>query len=270
MSRSERDLVVSVRHELAAISPERSCCRAAELDALADPGRRSDVAIARTVHRLSSGAPRHDGSSTPSKRALQRAESLAAAKSPHHCRSAFLRGRILARGSLSLASGRIHLELVLTKGEAETIAKILAIETLGGVYRERRGRGVIVWKERALILDLLRRLGAGGSIAEIEARGVVREVRGELNRSINAETANLQRTVRAGMRQALAATRLIEEGELTPGGLLQRVSLARVAHPESTIAELGESLTLSRGVVQRALATIEQQAETLRSHKALP
>jgi hypothetical protein len=119
-------------------------------------------------------------------------------------------------------------------------------------------------------LDLLRRLGAGSSIAEIEARGVVREIRGELNRSVNAETANLQRAVRAGMRQARAAASLLEEGELSPDSLLGRVSGARLAHPEATISELGDSLGLSRSVVQRALASIEHQAAALREGAALP
>ncbi len=270
MSRNERDLVSAIRHELAAISPQRQCCRAAELDALADPGRRSDVAIARTVHRLSSVSTSHEAEISPSDRAQKRAQALSAAEASSHCRSAFLRGRILSRGSLSLASGRIHLELVLTQGEARHVMTALVAEGISGLYRVRRGRGVIVWKDRTEILDLLRRLGAGSSIAEIEARGVVRQIRGELNRSVNAETANLQRAVRAGMRQARAAAALIEEGGLPPGGLLQRVSAARLAHPEATIAELGETLGLSRSVVQRALATIERQASALRGEAALP
>ncbi len=270
MSRNERDLVSAIRHELAAVSPQRQCCRAAELDALADPGRRSDVAIARTVHRLSSVSTSHEAEISPSDRAQKRAQALSAAEASSHCRSAFLRGRILSRGSLSLASGRIHLELVLTQGEARHVMTALVAEGISGLYRVRRGRGVIVWKDRTEILDLLRRLGAGSSIAEIEARGVVRQIRGELNRSVNAETANLQRAVRAGMRQARAAAALIEEGGLPPGGLLQRVSAARLAHPEATIAELGETLGLSRSVVQRALATIERQAAALRGEAALP
>ena len=270
MSRNERDLVSAIRHELAAVSPQRQCCRAAELDALADPGRRSDVAIARTVHRLSSVSTSHEAEISPSDRAQKRAQALSAAEASSHCRSAFLRGRILSRGSLSLASGRIHLELVLTQGEARHVMTALVAEGISGLYRVRRGRGVIVWKDRTEILDLLRRLGAGSSIVEIEARGVVRQIRGELNRSVNAETANLQRAVRAGMRQARAAAALIEEGGLPPGGLLQRVSAARLAHPEATIAELGETLGLSRSVVQRALATIERQAAALRGEAALP
>ena len=270
MSRSERDLVSALRHELAAITPQRKCCRVTELDALADPGRRSDVAIARTVHRLSSASASRDVEASPGDRALKRARMLADTNASSHCRSAFLRGRILSRGSLSLASGRIHLELVLTQAEARHVVTAITDEGVPGVLRVRRGRGVIVWKDRTEILDLLRRLGAGSSIAEIEARGVVRQIRGELNRSVNAETANLQRAVRAGMRQARAAAELLEEGGLPLGGLLQRVSAARLANPEATIAELGETLGLSRSVAQRALATIERQAAALREEAALP
>lgn len=263
MSRSERDLVSAIRHELAAITPKRQCCRAAELDALADPGRRSDVAIARTVHRLSSASASHDVEASPSGRALKRARALADTGATPHCRSAFLRGRILSRGSLSLASGRIHLELVLTQVEARHVVTALAAEGIRSLSRATRPRRHRVERSDR-DLDLLRRLGAGSSIAEIEARGVVRQIRGELNRSVNAETANLQRAVSAGMRQARAAAALIEEGGLPPGGLLQRVGAARLAHPEATIAELGATLSLSRSVVQRALATIERQAAALR------
>ena len=201
---------------------------------------------------------------------MKRARALADPEASPHCRIAFLRGRILSRGSLSLASGRIHLELVLTQPEARHVVTVLAAEGASGVYRVRRGRGVIFWKDRTQILNLLRRIGAGSSIAEIEARGVVRQIRGELNRSVNAETANLQRAVHAGMRQARAAAELIEEGALPTGSLLQRVSSARLAHPEATIAEIGEALNLSRSVVQRALAAIERQAATLRGEPALP
>ncbi len=270
MSQSDRELVASIRHELAAVVPERPCCRAAELDALGDSGRRVDVAVARTVHRLSGdGLPRGQVSA-PRERAVERATKVSAVRAPRHCRIAFLRGRVLARGSLSFASGRAHLELVLTQREANLLAGLLAAEGLGGMQRVRRGRGVIVWKGRSAIFDLLRRLGAGSSVAEIEARGVLREVRGELNRRVNADTANLQRTVRAGMRQAEAIRRLREDGELHGGELTRRVASARLAHPEATIGELGESLSVTRSRVQRALSELERAAAALPGRRALP
>ena len=126
-----------------------------------------------------------------------------------------------------------------------------------------------MWKNRAEIFDLLRRLGAGSSVAEMEARGVLREVRGELNRSINAETANLQRTVRAGMRQAEAIRRLGDAGALDTSGPMRRVAEARLVHPDATIAELGEQLHMTRSTVQRSLYSLERQAAAL-PRQALP
>jgi DNA-binding protein WhiA len=194
---------------------------------------------------------------------------LAADRAASHCRLAYLRGRILSRGSLSLASGLIHLEIVVTEAEGRELAALAAAERLGGALRLRRGRGVVVWKDTSQICDLLRRLGAGGSIAEIEARGVARQIRGALNRTVNAETANLRRAVRAGMRQARAVAVVMEEHGLPAESLLQRVGVARLANPDATIAELGLALGLSRGAVQRALGSIEKLAATVRQEAAL-
>ena len=263
MSQSARELVANVRHELAAVLPTQQCCRAAELDGLRDAGRRSDVAIARTVHQLSGDTGTGGEAGTPAERALRRAALVVAPRAPQHCRLAFLRGRLLARGSLSLATGRIHLELVIAQNEAKLLLHAFSQVGLPGTLRVRRGRGVIVWKSHAEIFDLLRRLGAGSSVAEMEARGVLREVRGELNRSINAETANLQRTVRAGMRQAEAIRKLDDAGALNASGPTRRVAEARRRHPDATIAELGERLRLTRSAVQRSLRSLERQAAAL-------
>lgn len=269
MSQSARDLAANVRHELAAIIPTRTCCRAAELDGLRDAGHRADVATARTIHRLIDDGETESVAGTPAERARRRASQLIRPGAPQHCRLAFLRGRVLARGSLSLANGSVHLEIVLAPDEAASIHRAFEIAGLSGHLRERRGRGVVVWKSRAEVLDLLRRLGARGAVAEIEARSVLREVRGELNRSINAETANLRRSVVAGMRQADAIRTLEADGALDEGGRTRRVAEARRAHPDATITELGEQLQLSRSAVQRTLAALERQAEALK-RRALP
>jgi hypothetical protein len=277
MSRSEADLVAAIRHELAALTPERSCCRQVELDALADSGRREDIAIARTIHRLTSlidAEPRRGQSTTAvlgqsvmarSAAALARAAGQAGAS---HCRRAALRGRILARGSLSLASGRAHLELVVRPLEGDAVNQILARESLGGTRRLRRGRAVFVWKGEESVLHLLRVLGGGASLAALEARSVGREVRGAINRAVNAETANLRRTVGAGLRQASAVRLLANAGAIdtnTPRGLIAQ---ARLDDPSATLSDIARALNLSRGVVQRGLAALERDAAALATASA--
>ena len=266
MSRGEADLVASIRHELAAIRPARTCCIQAQLAALADSGRRVDVSLARAVHELGTelaqrGAARGwEGS--PRSQAERCATDLAGARSAQHCRLALLRGRLLARGSLSLASGSVHLEINVSSAEAIDLTRLVERDQLGGHRRERRGKGLLVWKGRDVLIDLLRRLGATAAVAEMEARGVGREIRGSLNRSVNAETANLTRAVHAGIRQARACTTALEEELLQTGGLHARVARARSGAPDATLAELAADLDLARSTVQRALAEIERRVST--------
>jgi DNA-binding protein WhiA len=93
----------------------------------------------------------------------------------------------------------------------------------------------------------------------MEARGVGREMRGSLNRSVNAETANLTRAVHAGMRQARACTSALEEDLLQSDGVHARVARARSGAPDATLSELAADLDLARSTVQRALAEIERR-----------
>jgi hypothetical protein len=266
MSRGEADLVASIRHELAAIRPARTCCIQAELAALGDSGRRADVSLARAVHELGTeleqrGAAR-GWAGSPRDQAESCAADLAGARSAQHCRLALLRGRILARGSLSLASGSVHLEINVSSAEASHLARLTERDQLGGHRRERRGKGLLVWKGRDVLIDLLRRLGATAAVAEMEARGIGREIRGSLNRSVNAETANLTRAVHAGIRQARACAAALEEELLETDGLHARVARARSGAPDATLSELAADLDLARSTVQRALAQIERRVST--------
>lgn len=178
-----------------------------------------------------------------------------------HCRIAHLRGLFLARGSLSLAAGRAHLEFVLPAEEAGPLAERLAGLGLPASARTRRGLGVVTWKGAETILRFLRLAGASASVLEVESRLVTRALRGELNRVINAEEANLERAVAAAARQRAAIDVLTALGRL--GSLpdsVREVALARRLAPEVTIGELAARLGTTRSRVQRALERIEAAA----------
>ncbi len=178
-----------------------------------------------------------------------------------HCRTAWLRGRFLARGSLSLASGRAHLEFVVDPAEAPVLADRLAEFGLPASWRIRRGRGVVTWKSAEAISTFLRRIGAGSAILELESRQVVRALRGDLNRVVNAESANLQRAVVASARQLAAIDRLEADGRLgRQPHVVRVVAAARRETPEATFGELAVRLDLHRSAVQRALERIERLA----------
>ena len=131
-----------------------------------------------------------------------------------HCRAAYLRGLFLAHGSLSLANGRTHLEFVVDPAQAPILAAHLAEEGLPASWRIRRGRGVVTWKSAETIVTFLRRAGAGAALLELEARQVSRAMTGELNRVINAESANLTRAVEAAGRNLAAIEALSADGRL--------------------------------------------------------
>jgi DNA-binding protein WhiA len=178
-----------------------------------------------------------------------------------HCRAAYLRGRFLAHGSLSLASGRMHLEFVLPVDEARALSDQLSSIELAATWRIRRGRGVVTWKSVETVVTFLKIVGGGSALLELESRQVSRSVRGDINRVINAESANLIRAVAASARQLEAIGLLEADGRLTEQPYQVRlVADARREEPESTFSELAEKLGLHRSAVQRAVERIERLA----------
>ena len=247
-----RELVSAVRAELAAIDPPRDCCRMAERDGLgpAARGRARSPVVARLAVRLgteSGGEP--DGG-------RRSAFDWRTARS--HCRSAWLRGRVLAAGSLSLGSQGAHLEIVVPREEGEQLAARLAEAGFPATHRLRRGRAVATWKRTDTILAFLRSCGASASVLEVESRLVMRQLQGHLNRVLNAETANLERTVASSARHIALIEQLEAEGRLSSLLEVDRaVAAERRAAPEASFTELSARLGLSRARIQRAFARLE-------------
>lgn len=259
MTTSDRELVAAIRGEIAAIDPTRACDRAAEWAGLTEGAGTAtlrDPALQRLAVRLERLRP-GDEAPSPVFDWAGRAE---------HCRTAWLRGRFLATGSLSLAGGRTHLEFVVDPEETPILADRLASDGLPTSWRTRRGRGVVTRKSADAIEGLLRRIGAGAALLEWDARSVSRALRGELNRVLNAESANLRRSVAAAGRQLEAIDRLAADGRLAGQPLLVRlVADARRETPEATLAEIAERVGAHRSAVQRALERLERLADEPRA-----
>jgi cell division protein WhiA len=255
---SDADLVVAIRAELAAIDPSRACDRDAERAGLEPAGRRRDPTLARLSVRL---ARREGPAAGPGHGPDATSDAFDWATRPEHCRMAWLRGRFLSQGSLSLANGRTHLELVVAPEEAPLLTRNLAGAGIPPSWRIRRGRGVVTWKSAEVVHVVLRRIGAGPSLLELEARQVTRTLRGELNRVLNAESANLIRTVAAAGRQLDWIAALEADGRLArEPNSVRAVAAARRETPEATLGELADRLAMHRSSVQRALERIERLA----------
>jgi DNA-binding transcriptional ArsR family regulator len=255
MSGTDRDLVAALRAELAAIDPSRACDRAAEIAGLGPRPVTREGTVARLIVRLG-------GHSGPTRRSFVLPDvPFDWATSAEHCRFAWLRGRFLAKGSLSLAAGRAHLEFVVPVDEAPELAARLAHVGLPASWPTRRGLGVVTWKSAESIAAFLGRIGASASLLELEARNVARSLRGDLNRVINAESANLQRSVAASGRQLAAIDALEADGRLQQQPRTVRaVAEARRETPEASLSEIAARLDLHRSAVQRALDRLERLA----------
>ena len=249
MADADRALVAGLRAELAAIEPARACDRAAEVAGLGTAEIRGDrPALGRLMVRLLRDAP-----TAPPPFAWDGAAD--------HCRAAWLRGCFLARGSLSVAHGRLHLEFVVPLADAPVLAARLGSVGLPAGVRARRGRGVVTWKGADEIGTFLRWVGAGASLLELESRQVARSVRGDLNRLLNAESANLERIASAAARQLAAIAILDADGRLAElPDSVRAVAALRRATPEASLGELAAELGVPRGRVQRALERIEALA----------
>jgi cell division protein WhiA len=244
----DRALVAALRAELAAVEPARACDRAAEVAGLGTAAIRGDrPALGRLMVRLL----RDPAASVP----------FDWDRAADHCRAAWLRGVFLARGSLSVAHGRLHLEFVVPDAEGPVLAGRLASIGLPAGARTRRGRGVVTWKGAEEIGTFLRLVGAGHSLLELESRQVARAMRGDLNRILNAESANLERIATAAARQLDAIGVVEADGRLAEQPeTVRAVAALRRRIPEASLAELAAELDMPRGRVQRALERIESLA----------
>ncbi|HEV7200876.1 MAG TPA: DNA-binding protein WhiA [Candidatus Limnocylindria bacterium] len=261
-----------VKGELARIEPARECCREAEVAGLRfadDAIRTLDPSTARIAVRLGAGraVPQSTdrGSGTRHHLALVSSsgrETWSWAKAAACDHRAFLRGVVLGSGSLSFSRTGPHVEFVFRDAaRARTLRRRLKASEIHASSYERRGRAVVYVKGRENVASLLHLTGAHGALLELEAEQVGHDVQNRLNRLLNAEAANVNRTVHAAERQVRAIDRLEAEGrldELSPG--LRLVADARRAHPEADLEALATELDLGRSAVHHRLRRIEQLA----------
>lgn len=156
------------------------------------------------------------------------------------CRKAYLRGAFLGGGSVSKPEGEYHLELVTGNQDfAKTLVRVLKSFGLIAKLTDRKQDFVVYLKGGDSITSLLRISGAHSALFTFENVRVVKDMRNQVNRLVNCETANLQKTVNAAVRQ-VENIRLIDRSM----GLaklplnLQEVAELRLANPEATLQEL--------------------------------
>lgn len=158
------------------------------------------------------------------------------------CRKAFLRGVFMAGGSVSRPSSDYHLEIV-TENEAfaRLILKTMQGFSLSARMTDRKKDYIVYLKDGDHIIDFLSIIGAHQSLLEFENVRIVKEMRNNVNRQVNCETANLNKVIRAAMLQVACIKYLQEHGgyDLLPDKLKETAEL-RLQHPDISLNDLVE------------------------------
>ena len=183
------------------------------------------------------------------------------------CRRAYLRGAFLGGGSVNRPEGDYHLELVTANTDfARTVERAMKSFGLPARVVDRKQSSVIYLKDGDDITSFLRIIGAHDALMAFENVRVLKDMRNQVNRLVNCETANLQKTVNAAVRQtekiAFIAARIGLE-ELPRG--LREAAEARLAHPEATLQELVDAVEgrVGKSGMNHRLRKLEQIADEL-------
>lgn len=187
-----------------------------------------------------------------------------------HCAGAYLRGAFLAGGSVNNPeSASYHLELAsLYEEHSQALCNLCNSFQLNAKLIERKNGHVVYIKEGEKITEFFSLVGAHRALLTFEDVRIVKDMRNSVNRIVNCETANLNKTISAAMRQ-VENIRLIEESigldQLPPR--LKQVAEVRLKHPDMSLKELGERLPgekVSKSGVNHRLRKLEQIADNLR------
>ena len=184
------------------------------------------------------------------------------------CRRAFIRGAFLASGSISDPEKFYHFEITCSSmAKAEQLKGIIAAFDMEPKIVLRKKYYVVYIKEGNQIVDILNVMEAPVSLMELENIRILREMRGNVSRQVNCETANINKTVSAAVKQ-MEDIRYIQDTiglEGLPEGL-QDMARIRLERPEATLKELGEALEppVGKSGVNHRLRKLSQIADDMR------
>lgn len=186
------------------------------------------------------------------------------------CKEAYLRGAFLAGGSINNPeTSSYHLEIFnFYKEHNDALCDLLNEFELSARTLKRKNGYIVYMKEAEKITEFLNIAGAHNALFKFEDVRIVRDMRNSVNRLVNCETANLNKTISAAIRQ-VENIRFIDEtvGLETLPEKLKEIAIVRITYPEASLKELGEfvkSGKISKSGVNHRLKKIDEIAENLR------
>lgn len=173
------------------------------------------------------------------------------------CYGAFLKGVFLACGTVSNPDKNYHMEFVIPHAKlCMDLIKILNDIDINAKHIVRKYTNVAYIKESENIEDMLTMMGATESSLHIMGVKIEKDVRNKINRQMNFESANLNRSIEAGLVQVRAIEKIVRTNGLSSlTDELRELAELRLENPDMSLKELGASLNppISRSGVNHRL-----------------
>lgn len=186
----------------------------------------------------------------------------------------YLRGAFMASGSVNNPeTSRYHLEIFsIYEEHNEDICEMLNYYDLNARTLERRNGYISYLKGAEKIADFLTLIGATNSMLKFEDVRIVRDMRNSVNRLVNCETANLNKTIDAASKQ-IENIQFIEQtvGLAALPEKLHEIAELRLEYPEVSLKELGEMIpsgAISKSGINHRIRKINDFADKLREKSA--
>lgn len=190
------------------------------------------------------------------------------------CKRSYLRGAFLAGGSVNNPEGSsYHLEIAsMYEEHCQALVELANGFNLNARCIERKKGFIFYIKEGEKIIELLNIIGAHQALFKFEDVRIMRDMRNSVNRIVNCETANLNKTIGAAVRQIDNIKLLQKEiGLENLPEKIREVAEIRLAHPDLNLTEVGELLKVkvSKSGVNHRLRKIDEMAEKIRNGSTL-
>ena len=159
-------------------------------------------------------------------------------------KKAIIRGIFMGSGSINNPEKEYHLEMEITNKENMNIVLKLLLEfEIKAKNMETKNKYYIYLKDGEEISKFLALIGASKAVMKFEDIRIQKEMRGKVNRLVNCETANLNKTINAAVEQIAAIRKLQETGNFKKlDENLKEIALLRLENPNMSLIELGKQL----------------------------
>ena len=173
---------------------------------------------------------------------------------------AYLRGAFLAKGTVNRPEAEYFLQIISTKEQALFLKDLMTTLEFNAGFRQRKKEFLAFLRGGDDVCDFLGMIGADNAVERFEVARNVKEVRMQVNRVVNMETAALNKSIDAAQRQ-LADIKILLGKKVTVNHKLREAMKLRLNNPTATVGELSEKVSITREGLMYRFKVIHSLAE---------